>query len=442
MSNFQDYYQTMLDGTIKQINPFVGTEVWTVPGRGNKPTSLHKKDIPDQIIPKSLFDEDYCNFCNKNKWNLPPEKERIIFENGVYKSLCITTFDEIEQNFPYFRRVPNMYEIVTYNYWKLNYNYKMPDFLLHRKENYLSTNMGRDHVLHIVNTKLSSANIDPDTISDEEKLDILSSPLFAGTHELIIGGRHYKQDAQNDFDLVSSGELSSDEHFEYIHMTIRAIDDISKKNRFVRYISIYQNWLPPAGASIYHLHKQLVGLDEWGLNIEKKVEQATKNNNIYNEYGANLALYNDLIIAENEYSLAFADIGHRYPSIAIYSKSIEPFPTRQSYIEIRDMSNLLYACHKAMGNNLSCNEEWYYTPFDTIHIFPWHILLKWRVNIAAGFEGVTEIYINPISPSQIKEHMTKKLNDLREQGVIDKNIKIGQECNTSQNPLLYYRYKK
>ncbi|WP_300078586.1 DUF4921 family protein, partial [Propioniciclava sp.] len=24
----------MADGTVKQLNPFTGTEVWTVPGRG------------------------------------------------------------------------------------------------------------------------------------------------------------------------------------------------------------------------------------------------------------------------------------------------------------------------------------------------------------------------------------------------------------------------
>ena len=29
-----DYLTRMRDGTIKQVNPFTGTEVWTVPGRG------------------------------------------------------------------------------------------------------------------------------------------------------------------------------------------------------------------------------------------------------------------------------------------------------------------------------------------------------------------------------------------------------------------------
>jgi hypothetical protein len=32
-----NYLMRMADGTIKQVNPFTGTEVWTVPGRGNRP---------------------------------------------------------------------------------------------------------------------------------------------------------------------------------------------------------------------------------------------------------------------------------------------------------------------------------------------------------------------------------------------------------------------
>ena len=27
----------LADGTVKQISPFTGTEVWTVPGRANRP---------------------------------------------------------------------------------------------------------------------------------------------------------------------------------------------------------------------------------------------------------------------------------------------------------------------------------------------------------------------------------------------------------------------
>ena len=31
------FYNIMPDGTVKQVNPFTGTEVWTVAGRGKKP---------------------------------------------------------------------------------------------------------------------------------------------------------------------------------------------------------------------------------------------------------------------------------------------------------------------------------------------------------------------------------------------------------------------
>ena len=33
-----DHYLARLPyGTVKQVNPFTGTQVWTVPGRGNRP---------------------------------------------------------------------------------------------------------------------------------------------------------------------------------------------------------------------------------------------------------------------------------------------------------------------------------------------------------------------------------------------------------------------
>lgn len=39
MSDYHKYFLQMKDDTIKQINPFTGTEVWTVPGRASKPIS-------------------------------------------------------------------------------------------------------------------------------------------------------------------------------------------------------------------------------------------------------------------------------------------------------------------------------------------------------------------------------------------------------------------
>ena len=38
-----NYLLRMPDGTVKQMNPFTGTEVWTVPGRGHRPLGNHAK---------------------------------------------------------------------------------------------------------------------------------------------------------------------------------------------------------------------------------------------------------------------------------------------------------------------------------------------------------------------------------------------------------------
>ena len=66
---------TMADGTIKQINPFSGTEVWTVPGRGNRPLSVPAAN-PQPLGPDAHTAT--CAFCSANKLSTPPEKSRMV----------------------------------------------------------------------------------------------------------------------------------------------------------------------------------------------------------------------------------------------------------------------------------------------------------------------------------------------------------------------------
>ena len=68
-----------------------------------------------------------------------------------------------------------------------------------------------------------------------------------------------------------------------------------------------------------HLHKQLVGLDEWGTSIQYEVDIAKENPNIYNESIVNFSALHNLIFAENDYyaialseSLQLTDTPH-YP---------------------------------------------------------------------------------------------------------------------------------
>ena len=60
----------LADGTVKQQNLLTGTEVWTVPGRGNRPLAAPRTDC-------APIDHEaaghYCAFCSKRYLETPPE---------------------------------------------------------------------------------------------------------------------------------------------------------------------------------------------------------------------------------------------------------------------------------------------------------------------------------------------------------------------------------
>ena len=435
------WIRKMADGTVKQINPFTGTEVWTVPGRGSKPLT---NEIPaDAVRLETRSPEDYCNFCPAKYLNTPPEKARLVKTGDGFKFLKHLSAEDVAASEAEFRRIPNLFEIVSFDYWSKNYNFS-PDAVAGKwKEKYLSAPGGLDHVLKTLALKMRLGGMTQDEIDAvpiERKL-IMSNAFFAGGHELIVAKKHFVEGAEFDSQLCSSGELTPEEHFHYFKFTIEAMRDIYASNRYVRYISVFQNWLRPAGASFNHLHKQLVAIDEWGTSVDKEIELLRENPNIYNQYATNYAGYKNLVFAENEFAIAFADFGHRFPTLAVYSKSAKPNPMMMADEEIKGMSDIVHACHAAMSAAIPCNEEWYYSPIDTIEAMPWHILIKWRVNTPAGFEGGTKIYINTIDPESLRDKVVPRLFDLKNKGKIE-SFKIAFECLCEPNTLMYNRSER
>ncbi|MCD6406121.1 MAG: DUF4921 family protein [Planctomycetes bacterium] len=430
-------YYTMPDGTIKQVNPFTKTEVWTVPGRGKKPLVNKPPATAGNI---ELHDpEDYCNFCGAHYLNVPPEKARLVLRDGRYEVLENIDTRDYFSTVAEFRRVPNLFEIVTVDYWRLNHGYNLSDKNQEWMDRILESPQGSEHVRRVLDLKLRLSGKSEEEIAALSDDDIrhLSSAFFGGGHELVISRRHYRDGATLSSDICSAGCLSPEEHYRYLSFTISALVDIYENNRYARYVSVFQNWLAPAGASFDHLHTQLVALDEWGSSVDNEVELVRKSPNIYNELIVNFAAYSNLIFAENDYAVALAEIGHRYPTIGIYSKSVNLRPWDLTEEELRGFSTLVHACHAAMGNQVACNEEWYYAPRDALAHIPCHILIKLRTNNPAGFEGGTKIYINPISPTDLRDMFVPRLYELRDQGAIS-GLKIAEECPCQPNSLKYY----
>ncbi|OQB23027.1 MAG: hypothetical protein BWY12_00203 [candidate division BRC1 bacterium ADurb.Bin183] len=434
----QNPYVVMKDGTIKQVNPFTGTEVWFLPERGNKPDPNARPKTAQAI---EFHDpEDYCNFCKKFFLNTPPEKSRLVrHPDGRIEHIDQTPAGELGNSSILFRRISNLFEMVSTDYWKKNYEYFLSDKNLAWKNRYLNDPEGWNHTKNVVQFKMRLSKMSEQQIQDvsPETIATMADAFFGGSHELVIGGRHYKEGAKFDTDLWSSGEMTPKEHYQFFIFTIRAAKDIADNNRYVRYISIFQNWLAPAGATFNHLHKQLVAIDEWGVSVQREVELARQNPNVYNEYAVNFASYHNLVFAENDHAIAFVSIGHRSPTLAIYSKSRNCRPEEHSEEEVRGFSDLVHACHAAMGSSIPCNEEWYYLPQDAVERIPWHILIKWRTNTPAGFEGGTKIYTNTLSPTEMRDIMVPQLYKLREAGRVSVQH-IATECPAKANALKYY----
>jgi galactose-1-phosphate uridylyltransferase len=430
------YLLRMADGTVKQINPFTGTEVWTVPRRGTRPrNNVGHHGAP--IDPARAG--AYCAFCSGRMLETPPEKARLVGDGpGRFKLLRDIGAEALFATEPEFRRVPNLFEIVSYDFWAKNFGYTMPDAVRAHKETYLISPAGRRHVLGCIDFRLKLSGLDPSEIEAMPEADklLMADAFFGGGHELIIAHRHFIDGASHDDQLCSSGGLTPPEHFRYIQFSIDALREIYLANRYVRYVAVFQNWLQPAGASFDHLHKQLVAIDERGAHNELEMRLVRDNPNIYNEAAANFAGYHNLVFAENAHAIAFAGFGHRFPTLEIYSKSRRSEPWNHSAEELRGMSDLVHACHAAMGPTIPCNEEWHYKPPDADTPMPWRILIKWRISNPAGFEGGTYIYVNTIDPHGLREQMVQRLMELRAVGSIAP-MEIGDECDCEPNCLKY-----
>ena len=430
----------MADGTVKQVNPFSGVEVWSVPGRENKPLSdtLQSSDAPRIELQEP---EGYCAFCRSRYFETAPEKSRVVRENGRFVTLQNVSPSEYYSTTPLFRRVSNLFEILSLDYWRQNYNYKLSARNLQWKEDYLSTEEGLRHVMALVEYKLRrSGKSDEEiaAISADERLMMVDA-FFGGGHEMIIVEPHYRRDAGQTLGLFSTSDLTDEEHYQYYMAIIEAMTDIAANNRYVRSISVFKNWLRPAGATFDHLHTQIVAIDEWGESMERKIKMVVQDKNVYNAYGPNLAGHYNLVFAENDYALAFVGIGHRFPTIEIFSKSVSARPGDHTEQEIRGMSDLVRAVHAAVGGGISVNEEWHHTPMDSIFKIPWHVFIKLRINTPAGFEGGTNIFINPIIPVGLRDRLVPSLYALRSDGLIASSIRIAEECHLAPNPLQYYK---
>lgn len=372
--------------------------MWTVPGRGDRPL-LPRAAAHQRLDPAA--DGTHCAFCHLRYLETTPEKARLVRSPSPnaddWRTVTGLTAEELADTIAEFRLVPNLFEIVSLDYWRANHGYALPTELTARREAYVSTLGGLAHVERLLAIKDGgSGSVDS---------------LFGGFHDVVIARRHFVDGALCDDELAGSGMLTREEHRQYLAFTVAAMRAMYATNPRVRNVAVFQNWLRPAGASFDHLHKQLVGLDTLGASREREELLLARDPDAIINSGRPLATAYDLLIAENEHAFAFAGVGHRFPSVEVWSKETRALPWELSRAALNSWSDLLHACHRATGVQVPTNEEWHYRPPESPWAAPLRAVLKWRVNTSAGFEGGTEIHVNTIDPWSVRDRVLGGLSD-------------------------------
>lgn len=415
------------DGTVKQRGPLTGTEVWTVPGRAHRPITVVHEDRHRLAAGEA---RRLCAFCEDRQLETTPEKARLVRTPGGYEQLDRVGADALSDTVAEFRRFGNLFEIVSAEYWRENYGFRQPSDVVRWADEYLSSPVGRAHVERLVALRDAASGTETD-------LEAGALDLVGGSHDVVVARRHVRDDAEWTDDLVASGALTPDEHAAYVSFTVDALTRIAAAQPHARYVSVFQNWLRPAGASFEHLHKQLVAIDEFGPQVSREIGMLAGDRTLYQREIADLAVREGLVVAANEHAVAFAGVGHRYPAFEVYSRSRAHLPQAHAPEEVRGMSDLLHALHAATGVHVPTNEEWHYRPAGVHAPMPWRIVLKWRISTPAGFEGGTKIYVNTIDPWLLRTRAVAALTELRDAGRIAGGIRIGDECRATDARLAY-----
>jgi galactose-1-phosphate uridylyltransferase len=392
----------MPDGTVKQVNPFTGTQVWTVPGRADRPLVLPPVRPPRPLVPTDR--ERSCAFCQRRYLETPPEHERVVRDGDGWGRLSALPAARLFETEAEFRLFANLFEIVSYDYWRANHGYRPPAEAEQRLTTYLGTPEGRAHVRGLL----------PEAVTDADLPDH-ARRFFAGCHDVVAARRHFVDGATYDDQLAGSGDLSPGEHEQYVALTVRAMSRLYEANPHVRLVAAFQNWLRPAGASFDHLHKQLVGIDEYGTDLRSQLARLEAEPDLYERWGPRYAASQGLVLARNEHAVAIVGVGHRFPGVEVWSR-VPGRPWELSARVLRDLSDLLHALHAATGSRVPTNEEWHHEPPGGVFDSPMRVVVKWRVSTLAGFEGGTRIYLNTIDPWTMRERVLVRLTELQQAG--------------------------
>ncbi len=222
-----------------------------------------------------------------------------------------------------------------------------------------------------------------------------------GAHEVIVETPDHDR---------SLADLGLERIADLLRVFRARIADLRQDVRF-RYVMVFKNRGPAAGATIPHSHSQLIALPVVPIRVQEELEGARQHFRLKER-----CIFCDIIQAERQAGarlldesdgfLVLAPFAPRFPfELAIYPKPHRPRYETSGDGDLLDLAALLKKTLARVNRALNrpdYNLILHNAPFykDVDDFFHWHIEFMPVLGRVAGFEWGSGFYINPVSPEE------------------------------------------
>ena len=242
-----------------------------------------------------------------------------------------------------------------------------------------------------------------------EKRGIYFVARGVGSHDLVITRNHFH----------SFGDLKNQEAEEVFLAFQKRFRQLAL-NKKIAYISIFCNWGPQAGASIFHPHYQIIGLPVIPHSVSRSLliskDYFRKNKRcIHCDVLKEEMKEKKRIVYENKNYLAFVPFASKEPFwVCVFPKKHQPFFEDLSQKDLKEAALVVKKILALIKRKLNDPDYNFF-----IHTAPliekkkhthyhWHLEIVPKSNISAGFELGTGIEINPVFPEEAARFLKRK----------------------------------
>jgi UDPglucose--hexose-1-phosphate uridylyltransferase len=233
-----------------------------------------------------------------------------------------------------------------------------------------------------------------------------------GAHEVIVETPEHDKTIH---------ELSQDEIRNILAICQNRIEDLHRDMR-LRYVLLFRNDGPQAGASLDHPHSQIIATPITPKRVKEELVGAqeyfkTKERCVFCDIINQEKDTGERIVFENDHFISFCPFASRFPfEIWLLPKQHELnfYGSRNHLTDLAQAFKITMAKLAAALNNPQYNYLVHSGPnlsprcgyWQTIHEdYHWHFEIIPRLTKVAGFEWGTGFYINPTAPEEAAKYL-------------------------------------